>query len=189
MPNFIDIGSKVIAFAVLVAGVAWGILKFVRRDEHFPRIAFEVTARFVGEHGGQTLVEVLALLENKGVVPVRITDLAFKLRGVRADDALQGGDESIRGQTRIPHLLREGTFIPKHWKYTFIYPGVLTEYNYITTLDSDVLFVRVEAAFSYDREGSSHHAAKLLRVESTHRGGPDQLPNRPLQLPGAAGQQ
>ncbi len=164
MTEFIDIGSKVIAFATLVVGVVWGVLKFLQRDEHFPRIAFEVTARFVGEHGGKTIVEVLAVLENKGVVPVRIKDLAFKLRGVRASDALQSGDESIRGQTRIPHLLREGTFIPKHWNYTFIYPGVQTEYNYITTLDSDVSFVRVEGSFSYDRGGASHHAAKLLKV-------------------------
>ena len=165
MADFVDIGSKVIAFATLVAGTVWGISKYVRRDEHFPRIAFEVTARFVGQHGGRVLVEVLAVLENKGVVPVKIKDLQFKLRGVLEDDVLQDGDESIRGQTRIPHELGAGTFVPEHWDYTFIYPGVETEYNYITTLDADVRFVRVEGSFSYDREGASHHAAKLLRVD------------------------
>ena len=166
MADFINIGSKLIALAALVAGAVWGIVKFARRDEHFPRIAFEVTTQFVGEHQKQILIEVLAILENKRVVPIRIADLAFKLRGVRADDALERGDDSIRGQTRIPHLLREGTFIPAHWEYTFIYPGVRTEYNYITMLDADVLFVRVEGSFSYDRGAESHRAAKLLRVES-----------------------
>lgn len=167
MEEFIDVGSKAIAFAALVAGAVWGVLKFLRQDEHFPRIAFEVTARFVGEHDGRTLVEVMAVLENKGVVPIRIKDLAFKLRGVRANDTLQTRDESIRGQTRIPHLLCEGSFVPIAWGYTFIYPGVQTEYNYVTILESEVRFVRVEGSFSYEREQTSHHAAKLLKVVCT----------------------
>ncbi len=69
-----------------------------------------------------------------------------------------------RGQTAIPHLLCEGTFVPINWDYTFIYPEVKTEYNYITTLDPEVTFVRVEASFSYERDNSSDHAAKLLKV-------------------------
>lgn len=164
MGDFIDVAAKLIAFVTLVLGAVWGALKFWRRDEHFPRVAFEVTARFVGTQAERTLVEVLASLENHGVVPVRIRDLRFKLRGVRASDVLEPGDDSIRGQTRIPHLLQEGSFVPAHWDHTFVYPGVKTEYNYITTLDPDVTFVRVEGSFSYEREQTSHHAAKLLEV-------------------------
>jgi hypothetical protein len=84
------------------------------------------------------------------------------------DDTLDEGDESIRGQVRIPHLIKEGTWVPEHWNYTFIYPGVKTEYNYITVLPENVSFIRVEGSFSYDQAGNTHHAAKLLKVPNEH---------------------
>ena len=166
MDVFIDTASKVISFVVLLAGIWWGIVKFLKRDEHFPHISFEVTANFVGIQDDQMLFEVLALLENKGVVPIRISDLDFKVRALYEQDKIEEGDESIRGQIKIPHLLLEGSWIPAHWNFTFIYPSVKTEYNYIAAIPLDVSFIRVEGSFSYDRDGNTHHAAKLLKVPS-----------------------
>jgi hypothetical protein len=37
MENWIDIGSKIIAFAALMIGAWWGVVKYLKRDEHFPR--------------------------------------------------------------------------------------------------------------------------------------------------------
>lgn len=164
METFIDIVSKIVSFAVLLAGVWWGIVKFLRRDEHFAHIFFAVSANFVGIQDSQILFEVLALLENKGVVPIKIKDLSFKIRGLFEHDPIEEGDATIRGQTKIPHMLLEGSWVPEEWNYTFIYPGVKSEYNYIAAVPLDVSFIRVEGSFSYDREGSSHHAAKLLKV-------------------------
>ena len=134
MENYIEIGSQIIAFVVLVAGAVWGFLKFFKRDEHFPRVVFEVSANFVGHQDDQVLFEVIAELENKGVVPLKIKNLVFKVRGLYDHEELGKGDESIRGQTRIPHVLLEGSWIPKNWSHTFVYPGVKTEYNYICLL-------------------------------------------------------
>jgi hypothetical protein len=164
MTTYIDIASKFISFGVLVVGIWWGIVKYLKRDEHFPHIFFEVTANFVGIQNDQILFEVLALLENKGVVPIKIKDLNFKIRGLREQDRLEKGEDAIRGQIKIPHLLMEGSWIPSNWQYTFIYPGVRTEYNYIAAISTNVSFIRVEGSFSYERGGRLHHAAKLLKV-------------------------
>jgi hypothetical protein len=171
MEAFIDVASKIISFGVLLVGIGWGIAKFLRRDEHFPRVFFEVSANFVGMQDGQNLLEVLASLENKGVVPVRIRDLRFQVRGLFQEDPLEPGDASIRGQVRIPHILLEGSWIPEQWDLTFVYPNVKTEYNYIAAIPLNVSFIRVEGSFSYERKGTTHRAAKLLRVP-----GPSDLP-------------
>jgi hypothetical protein len=164
MEAFIDTVSKIISFGVLLVGVVWGILKFIKRDEHFPHVFFEVSANFVGVQDNQNLFEVLAFLENKGVVPIKIRDLNFKVRGLFQQEQLEKGDVSIRGQIKIPHLLVEESWIPEQWDSTFVYPGVKTEYNYIAAIPLDVSFVRVEGSFSYDRKGATHHAAKLIKV-------------------------
>lgn len=167
MDVFIDVVSKVIAFGALVGGAWWGVVKFLKRDELFPRIYFEVSAKFVGQQDDRILVEILALIENKGEVPISINDLKFKVRALYKDDAVKEGDNSIRGQIRIPHLLLSGSWIPEDWDSTFIYPGVKTEYNYIAAIPLDVSFIRVAGSFTYEREGSSHHAAKLQKVPAS----------------------
>jgi hypothetical protein len=164
MGTLIDTASNIIAFAALVIGAWWGIVKFLKRDEHFPRVMFEVSANFVGVQDNQILFEVLAVIENKGVVPLKINDFNFKVRALHSNDSLNEGGISIRHQVKMPHLLKEGSWVPEDWDYTFIYPGVKTEYNYITAVPVNVTFIRVEGSFFYERLGSSHHAAKLLKV-------------------------
>jgi hypothetical protein len=164
MESFIDILSKIISFGVLVVGIGWGVVKFLKRDEHFPHIYFEVSANFIGVQDNQNLFEVLALLENKGVVLIKIRDLNFKVRGLLQQDQIKKGGAAIRGQIKVPHLLLEGSWIPEEWDYTFVYPGINTEYNYIAAIPLNVSFVRVEGMFSYDRKGATHGAAKLVKV-------------------------
>ena len=89
METLIDIGSKIIAFAALIIGAWWGVVKYLKRDEHFPRVVFEVSANFVGKQDGKMIYEVLAQLENKGVVPLKIKDLKFKVRGLYEEDGVQ----------------------------------------------------------------------------------------------------
>lgn len=64
MGAYIDTASNIIAFAALIIGTWWGIVKFMRRDEHFPRVMLEVSANFVGIQNNKVLFEVLAYIEN-----------------------------------------------------------------------------------------------------------------------------
>lgn len=157
------LGQTVAAVGAIV-GAWWALEKWRRRDEHFPRVYFEVSVNFVGSKNEHLLVELVATLENKGVVPLKIKNFRFKLRGLRMTDPLVRGGEDIRGQVLFPHLLEEGVFVPLDWEYSFVYPGVKTEYNFIASIPKDVAYVRMQADFDYLRAGESHHAAKVLRV-------------------------
>ena len=94
-------------------------------------------------------VELVATLENKGLVPLKIRAFTVKLLGLRAEDTLATGRPDIRGQLYFPHDLAEGDFIPSTWDQTFIYPGVKTEYNYVCAPTGDTFFVRMQGDFQY----------------------------------------
>jgi hypothetical protein len=79
---------------------------------------------------------------------------------------LARGGKEIRGQLRFPHVLEEGAFLPPDWEYSFVYPGVKTEYNYIASIPQDVSYVRMQGDFEYPRTGTTHHAAKVLKVSN-----------------------
>ena len=48
----------------------WALYKWKQSDELFPRIYFEVGVKFLGLHEGHHVTEVIATIENKGVVPL-----------------------------------------------------------------------------------------------------------------------
>lgn len=161
--------------AVLVPLVAgwWAFEKWRKRDEHFPRISFEVSVNFVGHKDGHLVCELVAVLENKGVVPLRIRDFTFVLRGLKKSDALLRGGPDIRHQTIFPHKIDEGRFVPEDWQYSFIYPDVKTEYNFVNTIPDDTMFVRLQGDFAYQIGGGTHRAAKVLKVPKSCPDGPN----------------
>ena len=156
--------GKIVSVLLALAGAWWTYEKWRKRDEHFPRIFFEVSVNFLGLKDDQVVCELVATLENKGVVPLRIRQFSFLLRGLGKDDEIARGGDEIRQQVLFPHRLEEGQFVPKSWNYTFVYPGVRTEYNFVTAIPRDTEFVRMQGDFEYLKSGNSHHAAKVLKV-------------------------
>lgn len=148
----------------LLGGGWWAYEKFVRRDEHFPRVQFSVDIGFVGIQADRWLVEVIASLENKGVVPVRICEFAFDLRYMVPEDPVKDGPEEINGQVCIPHKARAGSWLPPKWRTTFIHPGVVTRYSYIADLPSAASYALVHGRFNYERPGAFHTADRLVQV-------------------------
>ena len=156
--------GKLVTLVAAVAGGWWAFEKWRKRDEHFPRIYFEVSVNFLGIKDDRIIVELLANLENKGVVPLRIKDFTFKLRGLKKTDEIVRGGSNIRGQLNFPHLLEDGVFIPLEWGHSFIYPGIMTEYNFVASIPDDVVYVRMQGDFEYLPTRETHHAAKVLKV-------------------------
>lgn len=161
---FIQIGQITTTLIGVFAAI-WAFQKWRIRDEHFPRLIFEVTVNFLGKKEGFLICEVIAKMENKGLVPIRFKDLSFVLRGLSDEDKVEFGGDDIRFQVVFGHVLYRGSFIPKSWVHSFIYPGVKTEYNYIAAIPTGIAFVRVQGDFVYmEHGGETHHAAKVLAV-------------------------
>jgi hypothetical protein len=156
--------GKFTSAVLAVAGAWWAFEKWRKRDEHFPRVLFEVTVNFIGIKDEHIICELVATLENKGVVPLKIREFTFILRGLAETDPIARGGENIRNQLIFPRKLDEGRFVPESWTYSFVYPGVKTEYNFVTSIPRNISFVRMQGDFTYLQAGETHHAAKILMV-------------------------
>ncbi|WP_437522582.1 hypothetical protein WME79_31900 [Sorangium sp. So ce726] len=158
------IGKLATGIAAL-AGAWWAVVRWRKQDELFPRVNFEVSANFVGFHGDSVITELVAVLENKGQVPLKIRPFSFKVRGLGKEATLQKGSANVRGQLLFPTLLEEGDFVPASWDHSFVYPGVRTEYNFVIAIPKTVAFIRMQGDFQYlGRQDATHHAAKILAV-------------------------
>ena len=165
MTDFFEFVGKAATLVATIAAGWWAVVNWRKRDELFPRVNFEVSANFVGWHQGKVVTEIVAVLENKGIVPLKIKHFGFKVRALMQTDAPIAGDETIRKQLLFPHVVAEGVFVPESWPYSFIFPGVKTEYSYVTAIPAEAAYLRVQGTFEYlEHAEQSHHAAKVLRV-------------------------
>jgi len=148
------------------------------------RIDFSVEVRFVARHGESWLVELAALLDNNGLVRYETRELTFDLRCIYPEDDLVPGPE-IDGQTRIPHLLVDGSWLPTGWRHTFIEPGLSTRYSYVTTVPCSASAVLLHGRFSYLPEsGRTFHTAETFQpVPDNQCPSPAQYEPSELQLP------
>jgi hypothetical protein len=167
MEDLFSIIGKITSTALALAGGWWAFEKWRKKDELFPRVYFEVSVNFIGAKDEHIICELVSTLENKGEVPVKIRDFTFVLRGLAKTAPLGRGGPNIRNQLNFPDTLDEGRFIPESWDSSFIYPGVKTEYNFVTAIPQHISFVRMQGDFVYlldGKDGYTHHAAKILKV-------------------------
>lgn len=159
-----EIIGKGVSLVAAVFGVYWAIEKWRRREEHFPRVNFDLRVEVIDHKNGKIILNVVAILENKGHVPLKIKEFVCELRGLMDTDPLELGSDKIRNQLNFKQNLGKGPFIPSDWDYSFVYPCVKTEYTYVTLIPDSTKYLLVKGKFQYLLNGESHHAGSILKI-------------------------
>jgi hypothetical protein len=89
------------------------------------------------------------------------------MRGIKHDEPLESGNETISNQINFPHKFWTGSWLPPSWKHTFIDPGIENIYRYVATIPQTYSFVLLDGSFTYtnDKE-DSHHSTRVFQVPS-----------------------
>jgi len=164
LKNLTDVlESLATVFGLAVAGV-WAYRRYVLQAERWPHVATSAEVNFVGRQEGRWLVELVAVLDNRGKVEHRVKDFTFDLSGLRREDPLLP-DEQWGGQVSFPQSLSTGSFLPQNLKYFSVGPGVTARYSFLASFPDDVSFVLLHCSFRYmDRAGYSHSMECTAKV-------------------------
>jgi len=110
------------------------------------------------------MVEVLGLLENKGTVPHKMTNLQFDLKYLRGDDK-PAENANYGGQIDIKHILKEGSWLPSVQEvYARLYPGITMRYNYIYKVPADATYLLIHGLLDYGKSNEQTRADRLVKV-------------------------
>jgi len=152
------------SIAILIGG-GWAFWKFVIQREGKPKIEFNVDFKVIGIHQNEYVTEIIAELQNKGLVREKIYDFKFDLLYLSdKDNIVEGGDEILK-QLLFNKRIRRQEWFPQKWKYTFADPGIVQRYTYVTHLPIDTKFVLVRSKFKYtDRKSDFQGAQKTFRI-------------------------
>ncbi|MGK3186188.1 hypothetical protein ACCW92_01115 [Enterobacter soli] len=165
--QFYVIISGLVTFSASSFGLYCAFEKWIKRKEHFPRINFDINVEIIDFIDNCVIINVISILENKGVVPLMIKDFTCELRGILDGGELRLGDDKIRKQLNFNEKVGGGDFIPRYWDYSFVFPGVKTEYTFVTIVPDNVRYLLAKGVFTYLPNDETHHAGKVVNLKKT----------------------
>ena len=116
-----DVASIVQSLATAVSFIVvgwWVIFRYRRQQENYPNIEFSADLNFVGTQGDWWIVEIVALIVNKGKVQHRMRDFEFDLNALYRDDPVQFSDK-WQNQVDFPHHVLTNSFLPTRSEFFF----------------------------------------------------------------------
>jgi hypothetical protein len=158
--------ESIVKTAALLVGGGWAFWRYVYQGEFKRRVVFNVDVNFVAEHKDMWHVELLAIVENKGLVTHEIADFGFKLRCICPEDPIEKAEKRANFQTNFPHKIDEGTWLPNHRGNIFVRPGVCTRYTFVASVPARAVAVVLSGRFRYPERNTFHTAVKLVKVPS-----------------------
>jgi hypothetical protein len=163
--NLMAVVGSLATVASLIVGAWWTARRFFLQQLHRPNIEFTADIKIIAKHNGAWLVELLALIENKGKVQHRMKNLEFDLNGLSAADQLQA-DQRWGGQVDFPRPVGRGSFLPKQHELFFIDPGVKAKYSYSARVDANIEILNLHSWFKYEDAREFGHTAEVTIVLS-----------------------
>ncbi len=162
-----DVAATIQSFATALSifiGGLWVYRKYIRQVENYPNIEFSAELNFIGKQSDWWIVELVALVENKGKVQHRMSELRFDLNAIYEGEAVEVSQQ-WGGQVDFNHAVTQGSFLPQRFKFFFVDPGVKAKYSYVARIPKQANFAILHCWFNYsDPRKLGHTAEKTVRI-------------------------
>ncbi len=153
--------ATVVSFII---GGIWVYSKYIHQQERYPNIEFSTDVQFIGKQNDEWIVELIAMVRNKGKAQHRMEEFLFDLNAIEKNRKIQTS-EKWGNQVDFPVLLVQGSFLPKQYKFFFIDPGVEAKYSFLTKVPATASFLVLHSWFKYgDSRQFSHTAERTVAV-------------------------
>jgi hypothetical protein len=157
------------SFATIISfiiGGIWVYRRYIRQQENYPNIEFKADINRIGTQGEWWILELIAMIENKGKVQHKMEEFRFDLNGLYPEDQIEVS-ERWGGQIDFPRKLGEGSFLPAKSNFFFIDPGTRAKYSYVARVPKATSFLILHCWFKYaDRRKYGHTAEKTLDLSA-----------------------
>ena len=166
----------------MVIGGVWVIWKFSIQRESHPKVEFDLDCEFIGNQDGQKIIQLTALVQNKGTVRHLINGKSFlyRIRYLNSSDGIVNGFgiKDKYGKIRkinqvnfynslVVNGQNTNMWVP-NYSYTFIDPGVIQRYRVVVALPDNAEFLMVQSWFNYrDHESDEHSVQKVFSIGGT----------------------
>lgn len=162
--DWADILTSTLTSLSIIIGGGWVFYRFILQEERYPNINFTTEINVIGKQDKFWIIELIALVENKGKAQHKMKEFGFDLKALFKNDKIET-NEKWGNQIDFPHKLSFGSYLPKNQSFFFIDPGTTAKYSYITKVPEDASFLILHSNFKYyNRKGYMHTAEKTINL-------------------------
>ncbi|QWG21461.1 hypothetical protein KMZ93_15720 [Bradyrhizobium sediminis] len=156
--------QSVVTPIALIAGGIWAYRRYIVEENNFPHIETSAEIAFIGQQGDYWIVELVAVLNNKGKVQHKIEKFGFNLNALYSNDPV-GVNKKWGGQVDFTQAVAKGSFIPKDFQYFVVGPSVTARYSYVARVPKLTTYLNLHCWFDYaDGRGFSHTMEKTVQT-------------------------
>lgn len=165
----------------LIIGGIWIYFKFISTCENHPKIQFDLDVGIIGRQDKKILIELIAIINNKGLVRHWVNDFICDVLILQKDDPIETGAQKINYQVKFKKFnpvkdknicnekyLDRIIWVPENWYNAFIDPGVEQKFTYITAIPEDTTFISLYSRFitKNDFLNSAQRTFSVSKLES-----------------------
>jgi hypothetical protein len=172
MARISSIFQAIVTGLAIIVGGWWTYRKFLQQLEGYAHIETSAEIEVIGRHGSDWIVEVRAVLLNKGKVENKISRLEFDLVALHEDDPLTTNPELWNGQVCFPHEVARGTFLRSDLSFFSLGPGITAKYSHVTKVSANAKFLMLHCWFDYLDDRNLHHSMEktIMIIEAAESG-------------------
>jgi len=158
---------------VLVAGFCLAVIivavlayrRYRAKQSSYADIETSADISFLGQQDNFWIVELKAVLNNKGKAQRKIHKFRFDLNAILADDPIDAGKKP-GGRVNFANEIARGSFVPRGYAYCVVGPSVTATYTYVARVPEQATFLILHCRFDY-HPGFSHSMEKAVQVPSS----------------------
>jgi len=135
--------------AILAAGI-WTFYRFgITREKH-PKLQFDLDLNVLGRTEKDYIVQLVAIVENKGLTRQYIDDFKFNVLCFNDDMPVDISDDKINYQLKFePKYMKTDWFLSKHQH--FVDGGITHKFRYVTVLPRETSYAMIYSKL-YDKK-------------------------------------
>jgi len=162
-----EIIKNILETIAILGAATWTIFRFGIFRERFAKIEFNLDCRYIGSTKDGHIIELLAVIENKGLVRQLIKEWTFDLLLFKESEILDETEASINYQVKFPEKkISKRPWVPTSWYTTFIDSGTKQVYPYTTSIPHKTQFITLYSRFIYPNTSDFHSSQKTFDLKT-----------------------
>jgi hypothetical protein len=147
---------------VVMVGGLLAYRRYRAKQSSYADIETSAEISFLGQQDDFWIVELKAILNNKGKAQRKIHRFRFDLHAIDADDPIEPSKKS-GGRVNFAHEIARGSFVPRGYAYCVVGPLIKATYCYVARVPESATFLMLHCRFDYN-PGFSHSMEKAFQV-------------------------
>ena len=131
--------------AIIVAGF-WTYYRFGITRERHPKLQFDLELEVLGKTDQHYIVQLIAIVENKGLTRQYIRDFKFSLLYLNKNCEIDLTDENINHQIKFTSIFKSKSWLTQKSSTAFVDGNIKHQFTYNTVIPGDDDFVGMAPA-------------------------------------------